>query len=90
MPKQKSVTDHRMQIYLPDDLYQRAKKQAQKENVSLAAIIRLVLDKELPQQKDTSITLFESLQEIKGIAKNGPTDLSINVKKYLKKMYASA
>lgn len=87
MPKQKTVTDHRMQIYLPDDLYQRAKRKAEAEKISLAAVIRLVLENELPQQKTVPKSLLESLQGLQGIEKNGPTDMSKNLNKYLKKMY---
>jgi len=90
MPKQNTVSDHRMQIYLPRDLYTLAKQKASQEKVSLAEIIRQSLEKNLvPMEKNKPKNLLESLSNVTGIIKDGPTDMSVNLNKYLKEMYES-
>jgi len=90
MPKQNTVSDHRMQIYLPRDLYALAKQKATQEKISLAEIIRQSLEKNLvPMQKSKPKNLLESLASVTGIFKDGPTDMSTNLDKYLKEIYES-
>lgn len=90
MPKQNTVSDHRMQIYLPRDLYALAKQKATQEKISLAEIVRQSLEKNLvPMKNDKPKNILESLSNVTGIIKDGPTDMSENLNKYLKETYES-
>jgi metal-responsive CopG/Arc/MetJ family transcriptional regulator len=76
-----ALSDHRTQIYLPEDLYKRAKRRAQEESVSLSAVIRKALERYLVIQEDWET---DSISQLVGLVKDsGPSDLSVQVDEVL-------
>jgi len=77
----------RVQLYLPQDLYQTIKLQAKQEGKPAAQVIRDSIEVGLGKQKQPQQTLGEALQELVELGKKlkmkGPTDLSTNIDKYL-------
>lgn len=72
----------RTQIYLPEELHQLAKMEAQKEHESLAEFIRRCLEKGIQEKKaQAKLKHISQLSEL-GIT-GGPKDLSKNIDKYL-------
>lgn len=72
----------RTQIYLPKHLYQNMQLIAQRENKSVAEVIRELLNQALSQeteQHDAGKTLL-ALAKLGG---RGPADLSVNLDNYL-------
>lgn len=77
------VSAVRTQIYLPYDLHQEVVRRAQKQGISIAAVIRKALTTTKKTGKSKNFFLAA-----KGIIKNETaTDISSNSAKYLKQMY---
>ena len=75
------LSDHRTQIYLPEDLYKQAKRRAHEESVSLSAVIRKALERYLVTQEDWET---DSISQLVGLVKDsGPSDLSVRVDELL-------
>jgi hypothetical protein len=83
------VSEKRTQIYLPNDMYQEVKKLAARRGVSMARIIREALEEKIPQKgaKRKRNKEWENLFKLAGIVKEGPSDMSKNIGKYIGQMY---
>lgn len=87
MDTRQPVSQHRTQVYFPDDLYKAVKEKAKKEDSSIAAIIRKAVEKEVgkeeranQKEKDKA---WKEFFKLAGIGKSGLHDLSVNHDKYL-------
>lgn len=87
------VSDRRTQIYLPEELYQLVKAEANKKNASIAQIIRRSIRQALKPTKKSidkkqKTKLSNPFLKFAGILsdKSAP-DLSSNTPKYLREMY---
>lgn len=79
-----AVTSHRTQIYLPEELYKKAKKVAKKKDVSLAWVVRDALSQYQVEKKSRKEEKKKSFEEAKneflklaGLF-SGPSDLAKN------------
>lgn len=86
------VSEHRTQIYLPEDIYQTVKKEARKQGVSMAAIIRKSIETSIPLKSKAKINkerdkAWKQIMKLSGSIKKGPKDMSYNISKYIGKMY---
>ena len=81
------VTQHRTQVYFPEDLFKEIKKTSQKEDISIAEIIRRAVRKEIEvegkmetREKEKEKVWKEFLASA-GIG-SGPRDLSFHHDQY--------
>ena len=81
------VSDKRTQIYLPGDLYKKAKIAADQQGISMAEVVRDALVSKLCEPSPEYKTGYNDLLEVVGIAKGGDNDVSQNMSKYIKEMY---
>ena len=73
----------RTQIYIPDSLYKRLLILKQAKQLSIAEIIRNILERHL---EDEEATVNETLSDLAELdITGGPTDLSENFSSYLTK-----
>lgn len=81
------VTGHRTQIYLPESLHRNIKEKARKEDVSMAQVIRKIIEKEMQTEKSNKDKNKEKgwnkLFAMAGIAKSSIRDFSIRHDEYL-------
>lgn len=81
------VTGHRTQIYLPESLYRQIIEKANKNDVSMAKMIRSIIEKSIGQEeKKAKIDKEKAWKEffnLAGIGKSNIRDLSTNHDKYL-------
>lgn len=81
------VTKHRTQVYFPGDLFRKVKKMSKRHDVSIAAIIRQAVKREVgwrekKKKKDKERELaWQRFLADAGIGK-GPKDLSYRHDKY--------
>ncbi len=52
---------HRTQIYLTEEQYQYLRQQAEQKNISIAGIVRELIDERLPKEKDYEDNPFFSI-----------------------------
>lgn len=83
------VSEKRTQIYLPDEMYKEVKKLAARRGVSMAQIIREALEEKMPQKKAKRKRdkEWKELFKLAGMIKEGPSDMSRNIGKYIGQMY---
>lgn len=81
------VTGHRTQIYLPESLYRQIIEKANKEDISMAKMIRRIIEKSIgKEEKNAKMDKDKAWKEffkLAGIAKTNIKDISINHDKYL-------
>jgi len=83
------VTQHRTQVYFPEDLFREIKKTSQKEDISIAEIIRRAVKKEIEVEGKMKTKEKEKKKVWKkflasaGIG-SGPKDLSFHHDQYFK------
>lgn len=81
------VSQHRTQVYFPDNLYRAVKERAKKEDMSIAKIIRQAVEKEIGKEERANQKeqdkAWKKLFKLAGIGKSGLHDLSVNHDKYL-------
>ena len=80
------VSDHRTQVYFPNELYEAIKKKAQKRGVSMARVVREAVEEKIEVKKKV-VGKRNDLLKYAGMIKGGPSDVSGNMRKYLKEMY---
>lgn len=82
------VSDHRTQIYLPNNLYTLVKQQANHQGISMAQVIREALQEKVVQKrKKKKNEDHNSIMQLAGTIKGEPADFSKNISKYIKQMY---
>ncbi len=86
------VSEHRTQIYLPEDIYQTGKKEARKQGVSMAAVIRKSIETNIPLKSKAKINkerdkAWKQIMKLSGFIKGEPIDFSSNINKYIARMY---
>jgi hypothetical protein len=92
MQNYQPVSEHRTQIYLPEETYQSLKKVARKQGVSMAEVIRKSIEKNIPLKSKSRIKkerdkAWKELMKLSGCIKGEPADFSSNISKYIAKMY---
>lgn len=81
------VTGHRTQIYLPESLYRLIIEKANKEEISMASMIRKIIEKSIIKEekknKKNKDKAWKEFFRLAGIGDIGLTDISTNHDKYL-------
>ncbi len=89
MKQQQKVTDFRTQIYFPADLYFWIKQESRDNNVSMAQVIREIIEEKKQKErfkkskKNKKKKQENELMELAGGLKGEPSDFSVNMGKYM-------
>lgn len=87
MANLQAVSQHRTQVYFPEDLFRAIKKASQKEDISIAEIIRRAVKKEIKHEekpgkiKAKKEKVWKKFLASAGVG-SGPKDLSIHHDRY--------
>ncbi len=80
------VSQHRTQVYFPNDLYRAVKERAKKEDSSIAQVIRKAVEKEVAEEKHINQKerekVWKEFMKAAGIGNSKLGDLSVHHDKY--------